>query len=169
MASSATAAGASKHSRSTSIIRAKDWRLRIFHKFEGNNVVPTLAALAKLKFPFDVTPETTASIPDEYTKGVQFYKNTTDPDSVPWTGYYATYHRAHLAVTNIFGIWVEIEKTLEGWHAVRVVQAGIRVSHWPVEGMDVDVFEASRDIIKPPPKAPRPKTSIFKPLLLETE
>jgi hypothetical protein len=35
--------------------------------------------------------------------------------------------------------------------------------------MDVDTFEASGDIIKPPPKAPQPKTSIFKLLLLETE
>jgi hypothetical protein len=80
-----------------------------------------LAALAKLKFPFDVTPKMTASIPDEYTKGVQFYENTTDPDLVPWTGYYATYHRARLAVANVFGIWVEIEKTSEGWRTVRVV------------------------------------------------
>jgi hypothetical protein len=137
-----------------SIVRAKDWRLRVLHEFKGDNVVPTLAALVKLKFPFDVTPETTVSIPDEYTKGVQFYENTTDPDLVPWTGYYATYHGARLAVTNVFSVWVEIKKTSEGWRAVRVVQAGIRVSHWPVEGMDVDAFEASRDIIKPPPKAP---------------
>jgi len=169
MASSAAAAGASKRSRSTSIVRAKDWRLRVFHEFEGDDVVPTLAALAKLKFPFDVTPETTASVPDEYTKGVQFYENTTDPDSVPWTEYYATYHGAHLAVTNVFGVWVEIKKTSKGWRAVRVVRAGIRVSHWPVDGMDVDAFEASGDIIKPPPRAPRPKTSVFKPVSSETE
>jgi len=121
MASSATAAGASKRSRSTSIVRAKDWHLHVFHEFEGDDVVPTLAALAKLKFPFNVTPETTASVPDEYTKGVQFYENTTDPNSVPWTGYYATYHGAHLAVTNVFGVWVEIEKTSKGWRAVQVV------------------------------------------------
>jgi hypothetical protein len=122
MATTATAAGKAPCSQSTSIARAKDWRLHIFYEVKGEYVpMPDAEDMAEVQLPFNITPEMTPSIPDEYTTGVQHYINTDDPDSVPWTGYYATYCGAHLAVANTSGVWFEIERQPKGWRAVCLV------------------------------------------------
>jgi Retrotransposon gag protein/Zinc knuckle len=145
-----------------SIVWAKDWWLHIFYEVEGDDVpVPNADDLAQVKLPFNITPEQTASIPDEYTTGIQHYVNTTDADSVPWTSYYATYRRVHLAVSNAFGIWFEIEKTTKGWRAIRVVRPSVSIKHWPVKGIDFQHLEDTRDTIWPPPVEPRKKSSVF--------
>src|SRR5712671_1511672 len=155
MATSAVAAGKAPRSRSTSIARARDWRLRQFYEYEGNDApLPPPHILEKIGLPFDVTPEQMSSIPDEYTMGLQHYENTSDPDSVPWTGYYSNYRGVCLAVSNAFGVWFEIEKAPKGWTAIRIVQAGIPVKHWPVKGINFEHLEDTRDTIRPPPVAP---------------
>ena len=86
---------------------ARDWR---FRDYEEGTPLQTERALEVLKCPFRLTPEKTNEIPDEYTKGVQYIRNTTEPDSVPWMGFYAPYRTARIAVANAYGIWFEIAR-----------------------------------------------------------
>jgi hypothetical protein len=162
MAMSAVAAGKALRSRSTLIIQAKDWQLYQFYEYEGDDAPLHLPqVLVKIGLPFNVTPEQMFSIPDEYTTGLQHYENTNDPDSVPWTGYYGNYQGARLAVTNTFGVWFKIEKAPKRWMAIQVVRAGIPIKHWPVEDIDFEHLEDTRDLIQPPPIAPQQKYGAY--------
>jgi hypothetical protein len=162
MTLSAVAARASKHSWSTLIVQAKDWQLWIVYELEGNHVpIPDTDDLAEVKLPFNMTPEQTPSIPDKYTVGVQHYTSTNDPDSVPWTSYYANYHGACLAVANTFGVWFEIEKTNTGWKATRLVRYSIPVKHWLIEGIDMDCLEKTGSTVQPPLVEPHKKQPVF--------
>jgi hypothetical protein len=48
------------------------------------------------------------SVPTTWTENLQFL--VTGQDNAPWTGYYATFNGAKMAVSNFLGIWFEIRR-----------------------------------------------------------
>jgi Retrotransposon gag protein len=154
MAASAAAAGGTKRSRSASDARGKDWCLR--HAYEKGGDLSTLEDLALVRCPFDITPERTHSIPEEYTVGLQHLG--TGLDDAPWPGYYGEYRGARIAVANAFGVWFEIEKKPgEGWTATRTARTVLKTNDWPVDGLNLDKLTWSGWGRPPPPVAPFPK------------
>jgi len=45
----------------------------------------------------------------------------------PWTGYYATFNGAKLAISNMFGAWFEIERRGGKWQAIRLACIELKV------------------------------------------
>ena len=89
-----------------------DWRLKNLAK------IPTREELAALRCPFEISIlKPRDYIPDEYTRNLEHL--ISGQDSAPWTGYYATYRGAKLAVSNLFGVWFEIELRGNKWAATR--------------------------------------------------
>jgi len=69
--------------------------------------IPSIVQLAALELPMEVIPEQKDTVPAEFTGNTQFLISGTS-EGPPWTGYYATFRGARLAVTNVFGVWCEI-------------------------------------------------------------
>jgi hypothetical protein len=114
---------------------ARDWRYRALD--ERNEVHPTENQANRIECPFELTPETTANIPSPYDKNVMFL--VSEPERVdppPWTGYYAHYRGARLAVSNYLGVWFEIRKREATWEAYRVARHSLQLEDWPVEGIN---------------------------------
>ena len=88
-----------------------DWRSR------GLDKVPNMNECAALKLPFEIYPETADCYEPKFTANLKHLQ--AGQEGAPWTGYYATYRGAKLAVSNIFGVWFEIQKTESMWIAVQ--------------------------------------------------
>ena len=124
-----------------------DWRLRIVYEQQKNAAIPTAAELARIRCPFEITPEVTPIVPIEYTENVRHYTITTQPVPVPWTGYYATYQGAKLAVASAYGVWFEIRRKNNSWQAIRPARTSLKLNDWPLEGIDVAALAASGEPI----------------------
>jgi len=57
-------------------------------------------------------------------------------EGAPWTGYYAVYKGAKLAVSNSFGVWFEIWKRENKWEAFRVARTNLDLKHWMLPGIN---------------------------------
>ena len=67
--------------------------------------------LSVLRCPFYLTLERRADmIPSKHTQGLMFIKNTEDATSIPWTGYYAPYKMARIAIANAYGMQFEVKR-----------------------------------------------------------
>jgi hypothetical protein len=129
-------------SRSSSQIRGRDWRARDI------GIEPTEERLSRLVCPFTTNPEPTPTVPSEYAQNVQHILNTTEADSVPWAGYYASYRGIRVAVTNAFGVWFEIQRTFGSWSAIRLARLSLQLRNWPMPGIDMAALEASGEPIE---------------------
>jgi len=78
-----------------------NWHLRAIKN------VPTTTQLGALELPMEVVSEQKDTVPAEYAVNMQFLVSGTS-EGPPWTGYYAIFRGAQLAVTNVFGIWCEL-------------------------------------------------------------
>jgi len=88
-----------------------DWRVRAINQ-------PTEESLAVLDLPFETTPEEKDTVPVEYTArvchlvGGQSIAVIIDGKEVykkaPFTGYYACFKGALLALSNVYGVWFKI-------------------------------------------------------------
>jgi hypothetical protein len=107
-----------------------DWRLKNLTK------IPTCKELAALRCPFEISIlEPQDYIPDEYTRNLKHL--ILGQDSAPWTGYYATYQGAKLAVSNLFGVWFKIELQGNKWAATCPTQESLKLKHEALEGINV--------------------------------
>ena len=102
--------------RSVSELRERDWPYRL-NQQEGHEP-QSEEQLSVLRCSFRITPETSHSVPAPYNQNVQFHQATANPDSVPWTAYYAIYNGAKLAVSNAYGVWFEITPHQGGYRAI---------------------------------------------------
>src|SRR5260221_10784170 len=102
-----------------------DWRLRAL------STVPTPDELADLRLPIKAFPEQKDTIPAEYAVNTQFLVN-----DVPWIGYYGQYNNAHVAVSNMYGIWFEIQCYDDGWEAHRLARPALNLLDAPLNGID---------------------------------
>ena len=88
---------------------ARDWRHRI--DYESQTPLQTKDQLAVLRCPFYLTPEPSDDvIPPDYNRHLEFFDGEKSVGVVPWTGYYAPYRTARIAVANAYGVWFEITR-----------------------------------------------------------
>ena len=85
-----------------------DWRSR------GLERVPTFEECEAIQLPFEIYPETTDCYKAKYTVNLKHLVTGQEPGT-PWTGYYAMFNGAKLAVSNMFGAWFEIERRGDKW------------------------------------------------------
>jgi len=74
-----------------------DWQLRAIAE------VPTITQLGALELPMEVIPEQKDTVPAANMVNTQFLISGT-AEGPPWTGYYATFRGAQLAVSNVYGV-----------------------------------------------------------------
>jgi len=121
-----------------------DWRLRAIAE------VPTLAQLSALELPMEVTPEQKDTVPAANAVNTQFLVSGT-VEGPPWTGYYASFHGAQLAVTNVFGVWCEIRRRGSGFEAHHLARAELSLLDAPLNGIDYSRLQQTGE---PPTHAP---------------
>ena len=131
--------------RSVSELRERDWPYRL-NQQEGHEP-QSEEQLSVLRCSFRITPETSHSVPAPYNQNVQFHQATANPDSVPWTGYYAIYNGAKLAVSNAYGVWFEITPHQGGYRAIWKARDALQLYHWPCEGIDMAFIKQSGEPI----------------------
>src|ERR1700722_11460119 len=129
-----------QRARSISAVRGRDWRYRIDYQ-DSDGHIQTKEQLSVLKCPFRLPPEQSHEIPAEFTENVKFYEsNPTDANPVPWTGYYAMYRGARLAVSNAYGVWFEITREHGVFRAIRKARPSLKLKDWPCNGLDHDLI-----------------------------
>jgi hypothetical protein len=57
-------------------------------------------------------------------------------EGAPWTGYYALYKGAKLAVSNCYGIWFEIQCHDNIWAAIRPACIGLNLQGNALDGIN---------------------------------
>ena len=119
-----------------------DWRLRAVEN------VPTSSQLAALRLPFEVFPEQKDTVPAEFTAKVRHL--TTPQEDAPWTGYYATFNGAKIAVSNIYGMWFEIRRRGQGFEAHRLARSELALPDLPLLGLDRKELKKSEEPITRP-------------------
>jgi len=133
---------------------ARDWRFRVIDQIGGTH--PTENQIAIIKLPFELTPETSPDIPDEYTKGIQYFR--IGEAQVPWDGYYANYNGANLAVANAFGVWFEIRKRDSSWEAYHLARYSLRLKDWPCDSINLSLLDKTGEPL-PTSRATTPASS----------
>ena len=143
--------------------QARDWRYWI--DYEEGNTLQMQMQLSVLRCTFYLTPERRVdSIPSEHMQGLTFIENMEEPTSVPWTGYYAPYKMAWIAVANGYGVWFEIGR-VHGWFmAIRPARQSLHLSNWPADGINMKLLTETGEPI-PASRAPsqQPETYVDEP------
>jgi len=106
-----------------------DWRSR------GLEKVPTEAECDALRLPFAIYPETVDCYDSKYTINLKHLVARQEPGT-PWTGYYATFNSAKLAVSNMFGAWFEIERQVKTWQVIRLACTELKVQGKALPGLN---------------------------------
>ena len=120
-----------------------DWRLCALDN------IPTSDQLSALELPMNAMPEQKDTVPAEYTGNVRFL--VTTQDGAPWTGYFATWRGAKIAVSNIYGVWFEIRRRGEGFEAHRLAQPELALLDLPLLGIDFPRLRATGEPFTRPP------------------
>jgi hypothetical protein len=134
----------------------RDWRYRALD--ERNEAHPTENQVGLIKCPFELRPESTPNIPSPYNKNVLFeVSDPTKLDPPPWTGYYALYRGARVAVANYLGMWFEIRKREAIWEAYRLARHVLQLKDWAVERANYALlFKTSEPILESRATTPAP-------------
>jgi len=110
------------------IPKGGDWRSR------GFLTVPSPEDCAKLRLPIAIYPEDRDYMKKEFTENLQHL--VAGQDNAPWTGYYAQYEGAKIALSSSFGVWFEIRKREDRWEAFRVARVKLNLKHHLLLGID---------------------------------
>jgi len=97
-----------------------DWRSRRLNK------VPTEGETSAVRLPFEIYSETADCYGSKYTINLKHLVSGQEPRT-PWTGYYATFNGAKLAISNMFGAWFKIELRGDKWKAIRLTCTELKV------------------------------------------
>jgi hypothetical protein len=99
------------------------------------------AQVSGLRCPFSLAPNVNDDVPEPYTQNLRHLQSGID--GAPWTGYYATYNSAKLAVSHECGVWFEIRKRASGWEAHRLARQSLNLRNNPLDGVDMAELAAS--------------------------
>src|SRR6266853_2632878 len=103
------------------ISKGEDWRSR------GFLAVPSPKDCAKLRLPIAFYPEDRDYMKKEFPENLHHL--VAGQDNTPWTGYYANYEGAKLALSSSFRVWFEIRKCEDGWEAFHIAQEKLNIKH----------------------------------------
>jgi hypothetical protein len=110
-------------------LTTSDWRTKWLSK------VPTWEELDALRRPFPIESlKQQDCILEIYTANIRHLQ--TGQEGVPWTGYYATYKGAKLAVSNCYGVWFEIEQCDNIWAAIRLAHISLNLQGNALDGIN---------------------------------
>ena len=126
---------------SVTAVQGRDWRYQVDD--QESKPHQTKEELANLTCPFDLPPEQNDTIPPEFTFGAVFIRNTVDPNSIPWTGYYTLHNQARLTVANAYGVWFELLYSSEKHVAIRRARKSLQLKDWPVPSINLAQLDAS--------------------------
>jgi hypothetical protein len=113
-----------------------DWRMKWLSQ------VPTCEELDVLRCPFAIESlEQRDCIPTTYTKNLMHLQ--TGQEQAPWTGYYALYKGAKLAVSNCYGMWFEIQCRDNIWAAIRPARVDLNLQGNTLDGINMRELIAS--------------------------
>jgi len=127
-----------------------DWQLHAIAD------IPTTTQLGALELPMEVIPEQRDTVPAANVVNMQFLVSGTSKGP-PWTGYYATFCGARLAVTNVFGVWCEIRRRGSGFEAHRLARVELSLLNTPLQGIDYSCLEQTGEPITcVPSRVPTP-------------
>ena len=107
-----------------------DWRSR------GLKKVPTEDECATVRLPFKIYPELVDCYSAKFTINLR-HLVTGQKSGTPWTGYYATFKGAKLAVSNMFGAWFEIERRNDKWQVVRLAHTELKLQGLTLPGLNI--------------------------------
>jgi hypothetical protein len=125
---------------------SSNWRTKWLLK------VPTREELDALRCPFAIKSlEQRDCIPTTYTKNVMHLQ--TGQEQAPWTGYYALYKGAKLAVSNCYSVWFEIQHHDNIWAAIRPAHVDLNLQGNVLEGINMRELIASGEPL-PASRAP---------------
>ena len=90
-----------------------------------------------LRLPFRLTPRLTNDLPEAMQHNLMFRQ--LGEDDAPWTGYYAQFRGAKVAVENYQGVWFEVrpEPSDRLFYAFRAARAALNLTHAPNERMNL--------------------------------
>jgi hypothetical protein len=127
-----------------------DWRTKWLSQ------VPTREELDALRCPFAIESlEQRDCIPTTYTKNLMHLQ--TGQEQALWTGYYALYKGAKLAVSNCYGMWFEIQCRNNIWAAIRPVCVDLNLQGNTLDGINTRELIASG---KPLPTSHAPSQAL---------
>jgi hypothetical protein len=125
---------------------SSDWRTKWLSK------VPTCKELDTLRCPFAIKSlEQRDCIPGTYTQNLMHLQ--TGQEQAPWTGYYALYKGAKLAVSNCYGVWFEIQCHDNIWVAIQPACVDLNLQGNALEGINTRELIASGEPL-PASRAP---------------
>jgi hypothetical protein len=113
-----------------------DWKSR------GLDKVPTEEECAAVRLPFKIYPGSVDCYSTKYTVNLR-HLVTGQESGTPWTGYYANFKGAKLAVSNMFGAWFEIERRNDKWQAVRLARTELKLQGSAMPGLNVGALIAT--------------------------
>src|SRR4029077_9750282 len=117
-----------------------DWRMRA-------TPTHTPEELSQLVLPFETIPEPKDTVPAEWANGVTHYQGGTN--GVPVTGYYAVYtgasKTAKVLVSNVFGVWFEVQRRENFFECHRLARKALRLTHYPLEGIDMEALKRTSE------------------------
>jgi hypothetical protein len=117
-------------------LSSSDWRTKWLSQ------VPTHEELDALRCPFAIESlEQRDCIPATYTKNLMHLQ--TGQEQAPWTGYYALYKGAKLAVSNCYGMWFKIQRHDNIWAAIRPAHVDLNLQGNALEGINTRELIAS--------------------------
>src|SRR5579863_611087 len=104
-----------------------DWRTRFL------DTVLTPESLGQLELPFEVIPEPKDTVPAQYAENVCHL--LIGQYNVLFTGYYAKYKEAWIAVTNVYGIWFKVQWYENKFWAHHMARTDLNLKNHPLEGL----------------------------------
>jgi hypothetical protein len=91
----------------------------------------------------------------------------TGQDNAPWTGYYATFNGAKMAVSNFLGIWFEIRRCEGEFKAFRVACSALQLKSHPLPGTNIVALMESSEPLPTTHPASRVESLISQPEEIE--
>jgi len=120
------------------IPKDSDWRSK------GLDKVPTEDECSVVQLPFEIYPKMADCYHAKVTVNLRHLVAGQKPGT-PWTGYYATFKRAKLAISNMFGAWFEIKRRGDKWQAVRLACTELKLQENALPGLNVRALIETRE------------------------
>jgi hypothetical protein len=109
---------------------SSDWRTKWLPK------IPTCEELDTLRCPFAIESlEQRDCIPETYTQNLMHLQ--TRQEQALWTGYYALYKGAKLAVSNCYGVWFEIQCRDNIWAVIHPTCVDLNLQGNVLDGINM--------------------------------
>src|SRR5712671_76675 len=96
--------------------------------------VPTPKECAAVCLPIKIYPKDHDYVLAKNTVGLKWL--VMPQEVAPWTGYYATFEGAKIAISSMFGVWFEIRCREQSWEAFQVSRVELNLQYDPLPGIN---------------------------------